>query len=126
MYELRKKFQLWDNDYWHEHYIFDKPSVIRIKNTGTRMIDYSIINSIIPLLYTYGKMVPDQVILKKAIRWLQEMPAEENHLMKGRKRAGISVKNAAGSQALIELKKEFCDQRKCLECEIGKRLLEPA
>ena len=46
--------------------------------------------------------------------------------MDGWKRIGISVKKAAGSQALIELKKQFCDQRKCLECEIGKELLQPA
>ena len=45
--------------------------------------------------------------------------------MDGWKHIGISVKKAAGSQALMELKKQFCDQRKCLECEIGKHLLRP-
>jgi hypothetical protein len=54
------------------------------------------------------------------------MPAEQNQLIAGWKRIGISVKKASGSQALIELKKQFCDQRKCLECEIGKHLLLPA
>ena len=71
-------------------------------------------------------MTPDQAILKKTIQWLELMPAEQNRLMDGWKRIGVSVKKAAGSQALIELKKQFCDPRKCLECEIGKELLQPA
>lgn len=114
------------NDYWHNHYVFEKPSPFREKMLGTDMCNNIIINSIIPLLYTYGKMIPDQAILKKSFHWLLQMPAEQNQLMNGWKRIGISVKKAAGSQALIELKKQFCDQRKCLECEIGKQLLLPA
>ena len=89
------------------------------------MCNNIIINSIIPLLYTYGKMIPDPVSLKKSISWLEQIPAEHNHCMQGWKRMGITVKKAAGSQALTELKKQFCDQRKCLECEIGKELLHP-
>ena len=63
--------------------------------------------------------------MKKSLNWLEQMPAEQNQLMDSWKRIGVSVKKAAGSQALIELKKQFCDQRKCLECEIGKHLLLP-
>jgi len=45
--------------------------------------------------------------------------------MDGWKRVGVSVRKAAASQALTELKKQYCDQRKCLDCEIGKQLLKP-
>jgi hypothetical protein len=124
--ELRKKLTVRANDYWHNHYVFEKISICREKMLGSGMCNNIIINSIIPMLYTYGKMIPDQAVLKKAIRWLEQMPAEQNQLMEGWKRIGISVKKASGSQALIELKKQFCDQRKCLECEIGKQLLQPA
>ena len=89
------------------------------------MGDNIIINSIIPLLYTYGKTIPDREVLEKSIQWLSEMPAEKNRLMDGWKRVGVSVRKAAASQALTELKKQFCDQRKCLDCEIGKHLLNP-
>jgi hypothetical protein len=123
---LRNKLMVRANDYWHTHYVFEKSSPFREKMMGTDKCNNIIINSIIPLLYTYGKMIPDQAILKKAIAWLEQMPAEQNHVLEGWKRIGISVKKAAGSQSLIELKKHFCDQRKCLECEIGKQLLRPA
>lgn len=123
--QLRKKLVVSANDYWHNHYVFEKLSHFREKILGSDMCDNIIINSIIPLLYTYGKMIPDYIILKKAITWLEQMPAEQNQLMQGWKRIGVSVKKAAGSQALTELKKQFCDQRKCLECEIGNQLLQP-
>ncbi|HTB25012.1 MAG TPA: DUF2851 family protein [Puia sp.] len=123
---MRKKLMVSANDYWHNHYVFEKISPYREKMLGIDMCNNIIINSIIPLLYTYGKMIPDQAIMKKSVSWLEQMPAEKNQLMSGWKRIGISVKKASGSQALIELKKQFCDQRKCLECEIGKHLLLPS
>jgi Protein of unknown function (DUF2851) len=123
--ELRKKLMVRANDYWHNHYVFEKASSFRVKMLGSDMCDNIIINSIIPLLYTYGKMIPDTSILNKAISWLEQIPAEHNQLMLGWKRIGVSVKKAAGSQALTELKKQFCDQRKCLECDIGNQLLQP-
>jgi hypothetical protein len=123
--QLRKKLMVRANDYWHNHYVFDKVSIFREKILGHDMCDNIIINSIIPIIYTYGKMIPDAAILKKAVSWLAQMPAEQNELIKSWKRIGVTVKKAAGSQALTELKRQFCDQRKCLECEIGKYLLQP-
>lgn len=123
--ELRKKLMVTANDYWHQHYVFEKKSAFREKMLGTEMCNNIIINSIIPLLYTYGKIIPDPVSLKKSIHWLEQIPAEQNHCMQGWRRVGITVKKAGGSQALIELKKQFCDQRKCLECDIGRELLQP-
>jgi hypothetical protein len=120
---IRKKLMVRANDYWFNHFVFDKLSPFREKMLGSDMCNNIIINSIIPLLYTYGKIIPDQAALKKAISWLEQLPAEQNQLLQGWKRIGVNVKKAAGSQALIELKKQFCDQRKCLECEIGKQLL---
>jgi hypothetical protein len=123
---LRKKLMVKSSEYWNNHYVFEKSSCFREKIIGVRMCDNIIINSIIPLLYTYGKTIPDPDALRKSIRWLEEMPAEQNRLMEGWKQVGVSVKRASGSQALTELKKKYCDQRKCLECDVGKKLLSSA
>jgi Protein of unknown function (DUF2851) len=123
---LRKKLMVSANDYWFNHYVFEKQTPFREKILGTDKCNNIIINAVIPLLYTYGKMIPDLTVLKKSISWLEQMPSEQNQLLEGWRRIGVSVKKAAGSQALIELKKQYCDQRKCLECEIGKQLLLPA
>jgi hypothetical protein len=123
--ELRKKLMVTANDYWHQHYVFEKKSQFREKMLGLDTCNNIIINSIVPLLYTYGKLIPDPASLKKAISWLEQVPAERNHCMYGWKQIGITVKKAIGSQALIELKKQYCDQRNCLECDIGRELLQP-
>jgi Protein of unknown function (DUF2851) len=123
--QVRKKLMVRANDYWNNHYVFEKTSVFREKLLGSDMCDNIIINSIIPLMYTYGRIVPDTAVLKRSISWLEQMPAEQNRVTQGWKRIGVSVKKAAGSQALFELKRQFCDQRKCLECDIGKQLLQP-
>jgi len=122
---LKRKMMVCANDYWSNHYVFEKTSGFRLKWLGTIKCESIIINSVIPLLYAYGKFIPDQDILDRSIAWLKQIPPEQNHIMDGWKHIGISMKKAAGSQALMELKKQFCDQRKCLECEIGKDLLRP-
>jgi hypothetical protein len=123
--ELRRRLAVTANDYWINHYVFEKLSHCRKKILGQTMCDNIIVNSIIPLLYTYGKIFSDQVAINKAVAWLGELPAEQNQVTAGWKRIGITIHKAAGSQALIELKKNFCDQRKCLDCEIGRLLLIP-
>jgi hypothetical protein len=123
--ELKRKFMVSANDYWNDHYVFEKKSPRRIKILGRQMCNNLIINSVIPLLYTYGKMTPDAVSIKKSLSWLDQMPVEQNQCTYGWSRIGVSVKKASGTQALIELKKQFCDQRKCLECDIGRKLLQP-
>jgi Protein of unknown function (DUF2851) len=122
---LNKKFNVQANDYWHYHYVFEKSSSFLQKLLGTGMRDTIIINSMIPLLYTYGRFMPDSMVLKKAFDWLEEMPAEKNSCIRNWKRIGITVKKGAASQALLELKKQYCDRRKCLDCDIGKYLLNP-
>ena len=56
---------------------------------------------------------------------MQEIRAEQNKVLSGWKLLGIRIGSAAESQALLELKNEFCQQKKCLECDIGRYLLQP-
>jgi hypothetical protein len=96
--QFRKKLIVTANDYWHQHYVFEKKSVFREKMMGSDMCNNIIINSIIPLLYTYGKMIPDPASLKKSINWLEQIPVEHNHCMQGWNRMGITVKRGAGTE----------------------------
>ncbi len=123
--DLRKMLTVQASAYWNNHYVFDRPSSFREKILGRNTCDRIIINGVIPLIYTYGKLTPEPAVVRKAIHWLEEMPCEQNHLIEGWRRIGIEVKKSSGSQALTELKKQFCDQRKCLDCDIGKNLLQP-
>jgi hypothetical protein len=61
--------------------------------------------------------------VEKSLRWLRETEKEENSTTRIFQQQGILTENARDTQALLELKSRYCDQKRCLECEIGSKLL---
>ncbi|HET9747162.1 MAG TPA: DUF2851 family protein [Chitinophagaceae bacterium] len=112
------------NDYWHYHYRFDEPSSFKRKRLGSAMIDNIVINTVCPVLFAYGHFHKEQKYTDRAIRWLEEVRAESNSITKGFQQLGVENKNARDSQALIELKNQYCTKKKCLDCAIGNALLK--
>ena len=88
------------------------------------MIDNIMINTIIPMLFAYGNYHDEEKYKQKALRWLEETPPEYNSITKGFQQLNIGNKNAFDSQALIELKNEYCDKKRCLECSVGNAILK--
>ena len=122
--EVRKWFAADANDFWHYHYKLDDASVYKPKNIGTSMIDNIIINTVAPMLFAYGSVHQNQKLKDRAIQWLTETKAEKNSITKGFEALGFENKNAMDSQALIELKNQYCNLKKCLNCAIGNSLLK--
>jgi hypothetical protein len=122
--EIKKWFGVTANDYWHYHYRFDQPSSFKKKKLGISMTDNIIINTIAPMLFAYGDYHNEQRYKQKALRWLEETAAENNSITKGFLQLGIENKNAFDSQALLELKKEYCDRKRCLDCSVGNSILK--
>jgi hypothetical protein len=121
--EIRSLFDVTANDYWHYHYRFDEDTAFREKKLGKSMIDSIIINAVCPLLFAYGTYHKLQQYKDRALDWLEKTPAELNSITRAFRGLGISGKTAFDSQALLELKTHYCDQRKCLECGVGNFLL---
>jgi hypothetical protein len=121
--ELKNYFEVIANDYWHYHFQFKISSDFKPKKVGSSMAENIIINTVAPLLFAYGSYHKDNSYKEKAIQWLQEIPAEKNLITKGFKELHIDNKNAMDSQALIELKNEYCNKKRCLECSIGNAVL---
>jgi hypothetical protein len=90
-----------------------------VKGLGAEMRRGMLINAFMPMLYAYGQTA-------KALRWLEELRAERNHILQGWAGRGVVAGDAAGSQGLLELKKEYCNARRCLDCAIGRALLRAA
>jgi hypothetical protein len=82
-----------------------------------------IINAFIPLLFAYGWLRDEPAYREKALRWLHELPAERNAILIRWHLLGITCRSAADSQALLQLKKAYCDTRRCLDCAIGRALI---
>ena len=122
--EVREWFDITGNDYWHYHYRFDQESAFKKKKLGRSMINNIIINTISPVLFAYGNYHSEQKYKDKALKFLEETSPEINSITKGFQNLGIENKNAFDSQALIELKNEYCSKKRCLECGVGNTILK--
>ena len=122
--EVKQMLNVMANDYWHYHYIFDHEINYKEKRLGAQMNNNIIINTIIPVLFAYGKQHNEQVYKDKAIRWLDELISEKNTITKGFERLGFVNKSALDSQSFIQLKNEYCNKKRCLQCAIGNTLLK--
>lgn len=110
--------------YWEEHYTFYKSSPKKEKTMGQNSFNLIIINTVIPFLYAYGLHKANEQMCNRASCFLDELKAEDNHIIRSWSLAGLSVASAADSQALIQLQKEYCDKRKCLYCRLGYEYLK--
>ncbi len=122
--EVKSWFDVTANDYWHYHYQPGEASAYKPKKMGAVMIDNIIINTIAPVLFAYGNYHDENKFKDKALQWLAQVAAESNSITKGFVKLGIENKSAFDSQALIELKNEYCSKKKCLECGAGNAILK--
>lgn len=114
------------SDYWEEHFVFGKSSPRRAKQMGGPTLHLVIINTVIPFLYAYGMHKSDDALRERATRFLEQLKAEDNHITRQWDGAGLPVYTAADSQALVQLQKEYCDKKKCLQCRFGFEFLSRA
>jgi len=122
--EVKVWFDVTANDFWHYHYKFDEASSYKKKTLGAVMIDNIIINTVAPVLFTYGNYQDENKYKDKALKWLEKTAAESNSITKGFQKLGIENKTAFDSQGLIELKNEYCGKKRCLECGVGNAILK--
>ncbi len=110
--------------YWDTHYQPDTPAgVSSAKKLGTQMIHNILINTMVPAVFTYGLFHRLEAYKEKALQWLQLLPAEQNNITRDFAALGIKSHSATDSQALIQLKNEYCNKRRCLDCAVGNQLL---
>ncbi len=121
--ELKSVFQVEVSGYWLNHYRFDHASEARPKRVGEEFLHTLAINTLIPALFLYGKLRHQSDLQQKALRWLDELEPEANSIMEGWKNLDFTPRNGADSQALLHLKKHYCDEKRCAECAIGNFLL---
>lgn len=74
-------------------------------------------------MFAYGVHQGMEEYRQRAVDLLEQIPAEDNRIVRAFVEAGIKCPDAFTSQAIIELKRQYCEQRKCLYCRIGHRYL---
>lgn len=108
------------------HYTFGPPTEARPKSLSRKAIDLLLINTVVPFLYAYGKWRLDESLCERAKALMEELKPEDNHIIRMWQECGLKVEHAGDSQALIQLKKNYCDLKKCLYCRFGYAYLKAA
>lgn len=124
--EMRALFEVELSGYWTKHYTFGKPNERATSTLSRSSTDIILINTVAPLLYAYGELTGNYEMTDKAIKLLEDLRAESNSIVSHFVAYGIDCPDALTSQALVQLKREYCDARKCIYCKIGHHLLSKA
>lgn len=120
---LNKLFQCEPSGYWETHYLLGEESPKKSKKMGKKGVEIIIINTVVPFLFCYGKSKSNFELQEKAISLLEEISSENNSIIKQWEELGIKSNSAYDSQALIQLKTNYCDNKNCLRCRIGHKVL---
>lgn len=122
--EIKKFFHVLPSAYWETHYHFRAASAPKRKPLGETALHILLINTVVPMLFAYGRHTKLPEYTERAVRLLENLPPEKNSIVTAFGRAGVPVQHAADSQALIQLKREYCEHKRCLDCRIGFQLLK--
>lgn len=122
-YNIRLHFHVNASDYWQTHYSFGKETKKTAKYPGDSSLNIILINTVAPILFAYGKKTGVEKYCERAISILESMKPERNTIVIEFSESGIKPAHALDSQALIQLRKEYCDKRNCLYCRIGHKVL---
>lgn len=120
---LRRLLRTGTTPYWEEHTAFGSPSKRRTKTISAASADSLVINAVVPVLSAYARHRGDERLNSRAMELLEALPAERNSVVGSWRECGLEVKTAADSQALIQLKRCYCDRKDCLKCRIGYETL---
>ncbi len=116
-------FRCEPSSYWLNHYRFDTASKNIRKPVGEDFIQTLIINAVIPMMFIYGKSKGNSVIQDKALNFLEQLSSEKNAIISKWRSLGIKSGSAFESQALLQLKNQYCSHKRCLDCFVGNQIL---
>ena len=116
--------QLPVNDFWLRHYHFNKEAEKVSVQLGKSSIDNLLINTVSLFLFAYGKYTGQANYQTRAFYLLESIAAEKNSIISQYLDAGLVIDNAYQSQALLQLRKSYCNEKKCLNCGIGLKILK--
>jgi hypothetical protein len=122
--DLKAIFQIQPSIYWQQHYSFGKKIANQPhKKLGDTSVDLLLINAVVFLLAAYSRVKNEDKYLEKAITILQALKNEDNYIIREYKNAGLPVRTAYETQALIELHQKYCSEKECLKCNIGASIV---
>ena len=120
--EVRRLFSIEASPYWRTHHIPGAESDESPKRIGSFKANIIGINLVVVLQFAYGSYTGNERLRDSALTLLERLPAEDNRYMRAWQAAGVRLRNAFESQALLQLATKYCAPRRCAECPVGRRI----
>ena len=115
--ELSEVFRISAVEYWDSHYRFSQPSSLCQKKTlGKSGIHMVLLNSALPFRFAYAHAQGDAALVGRTLQLYEEAAPDDNAIVRNFVRMGLSCTNAAQSQALLQLQKNYCESNRCYRC----------
>lgn len=111
------------NSFWETHYRFGQECQQASSTLGDKSIDNILINTVAVFSFAFGHLHGNDEQINKGLNILEKLSPESNAVIGRFIKIGCIPENAAHTQALLQLKKSYCDQKKCLSCGIGIKIL---
>ena len=121
--ELYSFFKSEVSSYWTTRYHFGEASAKKAPSLGKTSVENIAINTVVPILVAYGKYIDDERYIARALALLQDLNAENNKIIKYWRSIGMPMSSSFDTQAYIQLYNNYCQKRRCLECNIGVSLI---
>jgi hypothetical protein len=123
--ELAKLFNVTASAFWNHHFKLKEISPVdQPKKAGKQLINNLLINVVAPLLFAYGRYTGNDKLGDRALLLLEQMDPEKNSVTEAFAQLNIENTNAFSSQALLHLRKHYCNEKRCLECAVGNAILK--
>jgi hypothetical protein len=122
--DVKRFFRISPSEYWDTHYHFRYASPKKEKVIGENALNILLINTVVPMYFAYGIHHKQPEYCERALRLLESIPPERNSIVSIFEKVGVKVRSACDTQGLIQLKREYCEKKKCLYCRIGFRMLK--
>jgi hypothetical protein len=121
--DLHQYFDVQASSFWDTHYTFDTASPQAVKRLGNEAFYSVIINTVVPLLFHYGKLYDREYLKEKALNWLDSIPPEKNRIIRRWENHGRKIPTAFYSQGILQLVNTYCNRKRCLACSIGASII---
>ncbi len=110
------------SDYWQTHYVFGKEHTNRKKTVSQSFYNLLLINTVLPFQYVYHQQLGNDII-DEVLQHYQSIAEEKNSTTEMFQKLQVPIKSSLDSQSVLFLKKNYCDLKRCLNCEIGIKLM---
>lgn len=108
--------------FWSENFSFSATAGGFPTQAGKEFGKLLVINSVVPFMFCFGKQTNNEEMQYKALEWLDDIKGEKNTTISKFKELGFPIDSASQTQALLWLKKNYCENKRCLQCAVGTQI----